>query len=319
MPQPACHDAPEPVAVTWTEAVWAELKQAQKLNNIKKIISYGDDCSGARGPLEALQQLQSTFRAREGAFDIIDRFASECPGKEGDGPRKFIQARYKPEIMFDTVHRGSAEWVQDRISNKMVQVPSGLDVYVAGWVCRDVSTMNHHRKPLLPGTDPRVKDGSAGESSTTLESSIEYVRMHRPALVILENLVNKCSVEIVRMAFRRLGSYTVIILLMDSRTMGACMSRRRLYAVAVNTHKLQLVTPIEEWPEELGRIAKRITRVPLEDALMASAEENTMLTCREKVNPAWAKVHSDIRSVLVLPPRVELLKKQLVILRALHR
>ena len=223
-----------------------------------------------------------------GTFEIIDKFASECPGKAGDGPRRFIQARCAPEIIFATAHRGGAAWAEDLISQQFVRVPSGLDIYVAGWLCRDVSTMNHHRnKPLLPGTDPRVRDGSAGESSNTLESSIEYIRLHRPAIVILENVVNKRSVALVQEAFKRIGGYTLIVLLIDSRTMGVCMSRRRLYAVAVNTMRLQLVTPIEEWPAEIRRIAQRITPVPLEAAVMPSATDTARLTCREKINPQW--------------------------------
>ena len=316
--RPAGHDAPAPPrgavqirarAVTWAEATLDELQQAQKLHHLNWKIWYGDDCSGARAPLEALQQLRSRLRARGAAFEIVDKFASECPGKDGDGPRSFIQACYAPEIIFTTAHRGGALWAEDWLSKRAVRVPSGLDIYVAGWVCRDVSTMNHHRnKPLLPGTDPRVRDGSAGESSKTLESSMEYVRQHRPAIVILENVVSKRSVELVQEAFKRIGGYTLIVLLVDSRTLGACMSRRRMYALAVNTRRLQLVTPIEEWPGEIGRIAKRITPVPLKVALMPSAKDTARLTCREKMNPKWTDIHNTIRRVLLLPTRKELLK-----------
>jgi hypothetical protein len=46
--------------------------------------------------------------------------------------------------------------------------PQLITAYCAGWVCRDVSTMNWHRKELLPGNHPKVCAGKARDSSQTL-------------------------------------------------------------------------------------------------------------------------------------------------------
>ena len=46
--------------------------------------------------------------------------------------------------------------------------PELITVYCAGWVCRDVSTLNCHRKEPLPGSHPKVCAGTARDSSQTL-------------------------------------------------------------------------------------------------------------------------------------------------------
>ena len=74
---------------------------------LRQLVQYGDDCSGARAPLEALCQLVARLECEGCSMNIEDVFASECPGKDGDGPRAFIDAQHGgPDIMFSDVHRG---------------------------------------------------------------------------------------------------------------------------------------------------------------------------------------------------------------------
>ena len=84
----------------WIEACLAviALDPMMAANLVQRdVIEYGDDCSGARAPYEALCQFVT--KLRQTAFSSIrlhDNFASECPGSDGDGPRAFIAAQCPP-------------------------------------------------------------------------------------------------------------------------------------------------------------------------------------------------------------------------------
>ena len=177
------------------------LKQKQNLQ-LRTSIRYGDDCSGASAPLEALCQLVTKLAtAAKIEIDLEDKFASECPDTDGDGPRAFIHAQWAPDIIFDIVHLGTSAMWNNWYPPKLEQLPK-TDVYRAGWVCRDVSTMNPHRRPLLPGSHRKVVAGKAGASSQTLDSSIQYITVFRPSIVLLENMVNTKSIAIAVAALR---------------------------------------------------------------------------------------------------------------------
>ena len=201
-------------------------------------IQYGDDCSGARAPLEALCQLVTKLAtAAKIEIYLEDKFASECPGADGDGPRAFMHAQRAPDIIFDIVHRVTSAMWNNWYTSKLGQIPK-IDVYCAGWVCRDVSTMSTHRRPLLPGSHRKVVAGKASASSQTLDSSIQYITVFRPGIVLLEIMVNTKSIAIAVAALRAVGGYSTCVILTDSRSWDVCMSRRRLYLLAIQRHLL---------------------------------------------------------------------------------
>ena len=249
----ACSDS-------WTSKVYDSLSTLQIANLIQRgTIEYGDDCSGARAPLEALCQFMTKLAKEDIILHIKDKFASECPGPDGDGPRKFIAVQCPPEIMFNTVHRGTAACGMDVYTGKRVLIPTQITVYSTGWVCRDTSTINCHPRPLLPPGHPEVVAGTAGASSQTLASSLKYVEIFRPEIALLENLVNKKNILIATNALKATGGYSTCVLLCDSRSFSVPMSRRRLYILAVQTHLL--TAHLGELVSQLRDIIKKIPPV----------------------------------------------------------
>ena len=117
--------------------------------------------------------------------------------------------------------------------------------------------MNPHRKPL--------RIGSMGVSSTTLQSSLEHIRKVRPAIVVLENVVNKAAIEVVRKEIAGISGYSSIVFLMDSQKIGVCMSRRRMHVVAIDMRQKALTIPVQEWRSQLEAIASSIAPESLED------------------------------------------------------
>ena len=226
----------------WASAVVSVLDSRQIENLMLRStggISYGDDCSGARAALEALKQfVDALSRKVDITIPIDDKFASEAPGKDGDGARAFIDVQCPPQIMFHTVHRGRSIFGQNVHTGKLERVPTSITIYTAGWVCRDISTMNQFPQPLLPSEHDKVCAGTAGASSLTLSSSLTYIEINRPDIAVLENLINKKNIEIATNAIKAMGGYSTVVVLADSRSFAVPMSRRRLYLLAVRTHLL---------------------------------------------------------------------------------
>ena len=127
--------------------------------------------------------------------------------------------------MFSIVHRGDDVCSKNLYANLREAIQSNLTIYCAGWVCRDMSSMNRWQRPLLPGHHKDVKAGKAGASSQTLDSSLQYIRIFRPDIALLENLVKKKNILIARQALKAMGGYCTCVLLADSRSFAVPMSR----------------------------------------------------------------------------------------------
>lgn len=59
-----------------------------------------------------------------------------------------------------------------------IEVPSKIDFLIAGFCCVDFSSLNKKKKTLDEG----------GESGDTLQAIIDYTFVHRPKLILLENV-----------------------------------------------------------------------------------------------------------------------------------
>ena len=214
--------------------------------------------------------------------------------------------------MFDTVHHGTGACGMNLRTGELVHIPTGLTAYFAGWVCRDVSTMNCHRRPLLPGNHKKVVAGKAGASSQTLESSLTYIRRFRPEIALLENLVSKQNISTATNAIKAMGGYSTCVLLIDARTFAVAMSRRRMYLLAIQTHLLS--APLDELVTQLKDIAQRIppiTEKTLPDLLdAADGGYSTGRFCAGKRKCVkWKKQPEQIRRRLGLPSREEIVGK----------
>jgi len=90
----------------WTDRLAAALTAEQcgfLKDFIEHIGSYASDCSGANAPWHALVDLQILVQPRKKARH---KFASEAPGRMGDGGRLFMTLNHPPEMMLsDMLHR----------------------------------------------------------------------------------------------------------------------------------------------------------------------------------------------------------------------
>ena len=119
---------------------------------------------------------------------LVKEFCSEDAGPAGDGARNFLLLNAKPRIMFEDVcARDRTGYCSYR--REQVAAPS-VHLYTVGWVCRDLAQINRTRKrPLCEEIS-----FDSGQSARTLHASLGYVRLHRPAVVILENVLRQGSI-----------------------------------------------------------------------------------------------------------------------------
>ena len=177
--------------------------------------------------------------------------------------------------------------------------------------------MNRHRKRLLPGNHPDVRAGKAGASSQTLHNSLMYIKIHRPDIAILENIVNKKNIVIAIQALKKMGGYSTCVLLIDSRTFAVPMSRRRMYILAVRTHLLTV--HLANLVSQLKDIAKMFP--PFSSTSLPKLLDPQSPSSNARVGVAvddvdkwgatrkWRGQHDQIRKACGLPTRAEIIDK----------
>ena len=290
--------APAPTT-TWDFVLARDLRRDQLQNLLQWQavgLRYADDCSGARAPFVALTLLFEAIMVEHCiSVPVDDCFASEDPGRASDGPRRFITDVYDPRVLFRSCHRGRASHAPDFFGT-MRPIPE-VDVYVAGFVCKDLCSLNPHMRPLLAD--------DSGASTSTLMSSWDYIEVHTPAIVVLENLVRRSIIAELRKLLRRLPDYDGCAFVLNSLKVGVPMTRLRLFVVLVNTRKCLRSMLVASMVFQMCDVAKRIVPVPLADCLdsrQISAPPKTRFPLSSsRCGSQWKKDNAAVRSALVLP------------------
>ena len=238
-----------PSAKSAMTVVMQNLPSRDRLTKGGLHLTYGGDCSGAEAAWHALRDIQAACSAFGVDLHLSHRFSSEIETKDGDAPRKFILQNSTPEVLFDGCVRDKGRgW--DRLSSS-VKVQPYVDIYVAGWVCKDRSRVNHKKKPL-----DTVLNQSSGASSITLHASIDYIKDKQPRIVLLEHVLDKTSLAVAFKMLRDInnGIYLVKCFCMNSQTAKVQTSRNRLYLVAIHSKKVVINEEISKWGVHLTEI-----------------------------------------------------------------
>ncbi|SPO39060.1 uncharacterized protein PSFLO_04539 [Pseudozyma flocculosa] len=133
-------------------------------------------CSGTESPLLALELMTRAIKEQHGIQIKVEHvFSCEIePFKQA-----YIERNFSPPILF----RDVTELGGDRAHTAygaLVDVPGNVDILIAGTSCVDYSHLNNKKKGLNDG----------GESGRTFHGMLDWVKRHRPALVVLENVKN---------------------------------------------------------------------------------------------------------------------------------
>ncbi|WVQ80273.1 hypothetical protein IAT38_002378 [Cryptococcus sp. DSM 104549] len=181
-------------------------------------------CSGTESPLLALNMIAKAIKAQHGltlSFDHV--FSCEIePFKQA-----YIERNFQPPILFRDVTELGGDAAHTAYGS-VVEVPGNVDVLVAGTSCVDYSNLNNAQQSI----------DANGESGRTFRGMIDWVKKHKPPVVILENV---CSApwDKVELKFHDIG-YDASYTRLDTKEFYIPHTRTRGYLFATPQNSEQL-------------------------------------------------------------------------------
>ncbi|CAK0837664.1 unnamed protein product [Prorocentrum cordatum] len=234
----------------------------------RRRLRVGTDCAGAEAPLLALREICTTLGQSHGIEVGVDHLFS-CDVNYAS--REFIARNTQPAALFGDL------LARDVISHCLLaeaprMVPSDMDIYVAGFPCKDFSMLNHAR-PCLEGPNAAIYEGV-----------VRYIQQHRPRAFILENvsglLIKKKDqaekpVDVVMRTLRAIPGYQVRGWKVNTVEYWLPQNRKRVYIVGVNTDRVVLRRPLEEWGPFL-HAQKGAPRQPAHSFMLSDEEPEVL-------------------------------------------
>mmetsp|Transcript_20109 Transcript_20109/g.45100 ORF Transcript_20109/g.45100 Transcript_20109/m.45100 type:complete len:434 (-) Transcript_20109:266-1567(-) len=273
-----------------TPATRAQLKA----NAQGGVLRVGTLCSGTDSPIPVIEHLGKKI-----GLTVEHVFSCEwAPKKQEWIRRNFEGLKY---LFSDVKEVGFNENATDVLTGKQVKVPT-VDLIIAGFVCKSVSTENNERDKYASCID--LATGQTGE---TFSGTAAYIKRHSPKLVICENVEGLAKriggtepqVFSVMRAFENLG-YASSWSICDSRHFQLPQRRRRCWMWASKYAQSEAVE--KDVPQTLARLASN-AHMPLHKMLKKGMDK-TLLLAREKqvIATAMGKLkstHDDDADVIV--------------------
>ncbi|ESK85156.1 dna repair protein rad8, partial [Moniliophthora roreri MCA 2997] len=231
-------------------AIFSDLvSRAPKIKNVAEHVSgrklrVATMCSGTESPLLALELIQREIKEQyEVDLEVEHVFSCEIePFKQA-----YIERNFHPPILFrDVCELGNDE--AHTAYGALAKVPGDVDLLVAGTSCVDYSNLNNEKQDI----------DANGESGRTFRGMMTWVNIHRPPLVILENV---CSApwDRVKEKFEKNG-YSAQWTRVDTKQYYIPHTRTRVYLVAVDAKKSSI-------PEQWKKIVQDDLRRPASSTL----------------------------------------------------
>ena len=131
-------------------------------------------------------------------------------------------------------------WFDDMQDTPVGQMPGSLDLYTCGFPCQPYSSAGRNQ-------------GLADDRSTPMNAMLEYIDMHRPHMIILENVANFASRHkqvFARLVnyLRSLQEYRVHHRVLNTADYGVPQNRKIIYIVVIKRRLLRL--PFQ-WPKPI--------------------------------------------------------------------
>jgi site-specific DNA-cytosine methylase len=202
-----------------------------------------------------------------------------------------IERNFAPKKLFRDVRDFLREDATTAVTayGAEVDIPTDIDVLIAGFVCKDLSRMNNKGKSLDDG----------GESGDTWEAIRTYAERFRPSIVLIENVKNEKKTwdDVVR-RWAKIG-YEAQWTYCDTKNYYLPQTRERMYMMAVERSHFgkDVESATGQWKELMRKIERQCSS-PYEAFLPESLKESSGYSIL-KNEPDWAlcKLRNDhIRS-----------------------
>ncbi|KAF9266900.1 hypothetical protein L218DRAFT_1074749 [Marasmius fiardii PR-910] len=208
-------------------------------------------CSGTESPLLALELIQKSMKEQY-SVDLQVEHVFSCeiePFKQA-----YIERNFHPPLLFrDVCELGNDQ--AHTAYGALATVPGDVDLLVAGTSCVDYSNLNNEKQDI----------DANGESGRTFRGMMSWVNIHRPPLVILENV---CSApwDRVKEKFEQHG-YSAEYARVDTKFYYIPHTRTRVYLVAVDARKSSVPA---KWKDMVMNELRRPASSTLDEFLLPS-------------------------------------------------
>lgn len=245
-------------------------------------------CSGTESPLLAFELFSKALvQSGHSPLRVHQKFAAEIEVFK----QAFIERNQAPGIIFRDVREFIPEDATTAITAYGAEepIPSGLDVLVAGFVCKDLSRLNTQQKGLEDN----------GESGDTWRAIYAYAKRFRPSIVLLENVkgLSKLWEGVVSM-WDKIG-YEAAWLIRDTKRYRIPQTRERMYMIAIerNHYGKDAKKAVAHWQDLMDKLQRQCSspyEAWLKNMLHESSEHSALSS---EVDWALCKLRYDhIRS-----------------------
>ncbi|KAI9877173.1 MAG: hypothetical protein M1830_004631 [Pleopsidium flavum] len=224
-------------------------------------------CSGTESPVLALQLVSESLKKYYGInFEIEHMFSAEIvPFKQA-----YIERNFHPSIIFRDVREMIHSNKASTAYGSEAEIPSDVDILVAGFSCVDFSRLNAWRKDLK----------TVGESGDTFRSILNYATEKRPALVVLENVLSAPWDDIAEFWDTHAG-YAAMHVKPDTKQYYIPHTRQRGYMLCIDKQRLKSAkASVAEWGQLMGAF-QRPASSPVEAFLLPEDDPRVQLAREE--------------------------------------
>ncbi len=154
----------------------------------------------------------------------------------------------------------------------VVEIPSGVDILVAGFSCVDFSKLNSHTKTI----------NDNGESGQTYRAILRYVKEYRPTIIILENILNSPFGEVCS-DFNDIN-YAAHWTRVNTRDYYIPQTRNRNYCICIDRENSDSPNAADEYVQHWGRLMRTLRRPassPVE-AFLLGQDDHRLQYAREQ-------------------------------------
>jgi hypothetical protein len=189
-------------------------------------INVATMCSGTESPLLFLQMLDEALQSKGmGSLPVKHHFSAEIDATK----QAYIERNFRPRILFRDVRELGEENATTATTAYGAEepIPGNLDILVAGFVCKDLSSLNSKRKTV----------DDQGETGDTWRAIYHYAKHFQPGIVLLENVKNVGKVwDDVVSRWSKI-EYEAVWMYCDSKAYYVPQTRERMYMIAINRKK----------------------------------------------------------------------------------
>lgn len=205
-------------------------------------------CSGTESPLLFLQLLSDALVAKgEPSLNVRHQFSAEIDATK----QAYIERNFHPPILFRDVRQLGDETCATATTayGAEEQIPGDLDILIAGFVCKDLSSLNSRKKTV----------DDQGETGDTWRAIYYYVKQFQPSIVLLENVRSDKNVwNDVVSRWSKIG-YEAAWVYCDTKNYYLPQTRERMYMIAINRklYGKNVSDAVTQWQSTMGKLQRQ--------------------------------------------------------------